>query len=110
MEERLMNLEPCAERAAGVAHTPPLDRQASWHQCLTECRRVEDNPSTECAERVKKKEENNPCLEPRSAVLQLLYHSRGQVSAGSTITREVAAGSTATSAAAIPAIPASTSY
>ena len=49
-------------------------------------------------------------LSSRSAVLQLLYHSRGQVSAGSTITRGVAAGSTATSAAAIPAIPASTSY
>ena len=49
-------------------------------------------------------------LSSRSAVLQLLYHSRGQVSAGSTITREVAAGSTATSAATIPAIPASTSY
>ena len=54
-----MVLEPCAARTASVAHNPPLDRQASWHQCLTECRRVEDNPATQCAKRVKKKEENN---------------------------------------------------
>ena len=33
--------EPCAARAAGVAHNPPLDRQASWHQCPTECQRVD---------------------------------------------------------------------
>ena len=54
-----MHFEPGAARTAGVAHNPPFDRQASWHQCLTECRRVEDNPATECAKRVKKKEENN---------------------------------------------------
>ena len=40
MEEILMNHEPCAARTAGVAHNPPLDKQASWHQCLTECQRV----------------------------------------------------------------------
>ena len=51
MEERLMNLEPCAARTAGVAHNPPLDRQASWHQCLTECRRVDYLVSMECAKR-----------------------------------------------------------
>ena len=44
-------LEPCAARAAGVAHNPPLDRQASWHQCLTECQRVDDRVSMECAKR-----------------------------------------------------------
>ena len=61
MEERLMNLEPCAARTAGVAHNPPLDRQASWHQCLTECQRVEDQVSTVCAKRVSKEkaEENS---------------------------------------------------
>ena len=36
MEKTLMILEPCAARAASVAHNPPLDRQASWHHCLTE--------------------------------------------------------------------------
>ena len=46
-----MILEPCAARAAGVAHNPPLDRQASWHQCLTECQRVDDRVSMECAKR-----------------------------------------------------------
>ena len=40
MEKILMNLEPRATRTAGVAHTPPLGRQTSWHQCLTECQRV----------------------------------------------------------------------
>ena len=34
-------LEPRAARTASVAHNPPLDRQASWHQCLTECQRVD---------------------------------------------------------------------
>ena len=34
-------LEPRAAWAAGVAHNPPLDRQASWHQCLPECQRVD---------------------------------------------------------------------
>ena len=51
--------EPCAARAAGVAHNPPLDKQASWHECLTECQRVEQLVSTECAQRFKKKEEHN---------------------------------------------------
>ena len=46
-----MILEPCAARAARVAHNPPLDRQASWHQCLTECQRVEQSVSTERAKR-----------------------------------------------------------
>ena len=40
MVEILMNLEPRAARTASVAHTPPLGRQTSWHQCLTECQRV----------------------------------------------------------------------
>ena len=40
MEKILMNIEPRATRTAGVAHTPPLGRQTSWHQCLTECQRV----------------------------------------------------------------------
>ena len=40
-KKRLIILEPCAARAAGVAHNPPLDRQASWHQCPTECQRVD---------------------------------------------------------------------
>ena len=48
-------LEPCAARTASVAHNPPLDKQASWHQCLTECQRVEQLVSTECAQRFKKK-------------------------------------------------------
>ena len=47
MEEILMNHEPRAARTAGVAHNPPLDKQASWHQCLTECQRVEQLVSTE---------------------------------------------------------------
>ena len=51
----LMNHEPCAARTASVAHNPPLDKQASWHQCLTECQRVEQLVSTECAQRFKKK-------------------------------------------------------
>ena len=55
MEKTLMLLEPCAARAASVAHNPPLERQASWHQCLTECQRVEQLVSTECAQRFKKK-------------------------------------------------------
>ena len=59
MEEILMNHEPRAARTAGVAHNPPLDKQASWHQCLTECQRVEQLVSTECAQRFKKKEEHN---------------------------------------------------
>ena len=54
MEEILMNHEPCAARTAGVAHNPPLDKQASWHECLTECQRVEQLVSTECAQRFKK--------------------------------------------------------
>ena len=49
---------PCAARAAGVAHNPPLERQASWHQCLTECQRVEQLVSTERAKRVKKEARN----------------------------------------------------
>ena len=57
-----MHLEPGAARTASVAHNPPFDRQASWHQCLTECRRVEDNPSTECAKRVKKKRREQSVL------------------------------------------------
>ena len=56
MEERLMNLEPCAARTAVVAHKPPLDRQASWHQCLTECQRVDVDGMREAHE---KTEENN---------------------------------------------------
>ena len=48
-----MVLEPCAARTASVAHHPPLDRQASWHQCLTECQRVEQLVSAECAQRMK---------------------------------------------------------
>ena len=60
-KKRLLIIEPCAARAAGVAHSPLLDRQASWHQCLTECRRVEGIFSAECAKRLKKKEEEkNP--------------------------------------------------
>ena len=57
-----MHLEPGAARTANVAHNPPFDRQASWHQCLTECRRVEGIFSAECAKRLKKKkeEEKNP--------------------------------------------------
>ena len=43
--------EPLAARTAGVAHNPPIDRQASWHQCLTECRRVDYLVSMECAKR-----------------------------------------------------------
>ena len=60
-EKRQMNLEPRAARAASVADNPPLDRQASWHQCLTECQRVEDQVSTVCAKRVSKEkaEENS---------------------------------------------------
>ena len=53
MEKTLMLLEPCAARAASVAHNPPLERQASWHQCLTECQRVEQLVSAECAQRMK---------------------------------------------------------
>ena len=53
-KKRLLVIEPCAARTAGVAHNPPLDRQASWHQCLTECQRVEQPVSTERAKRVKK--------------------------------------------------------
>ena len=73
MEERLMNLEPCAARTAGVAHNPPLDRQASWHQCLTECQRVEQLVSTGRAKRLKKEEEYEPCSsqEPRGYQLKL---------------------------------------
>ena len=37
----IIMLEPRAAWAAGVAHNPPLDRQASWHQCLPECQRVD---------------------------------------------------------------------
>ena len=54
-----MILEPCAARTASVAHNLPPDGQASWHQCLTECQRVEQLVSTECAQRFKKKEEHN---------------------------------------------------
>ena len=57
-KKRLMILEPCTARAASVAHNPPLDRQASWHQCLTECQRVEQLVSTERAKRVKKEARN----------------------------------------------------
>ena len=53
MEKRRMILEPCAARAASVPHNPPLERQASWHQCLTECQRVEQLVSAECAQRMK---------------------------------------------------------
>ena len=53
MEKRRMIIEPCAARAASVAHNPPLERQASWHQCLTECQRVEQLVSAECAQRMK---------------------------------------------------------
>ena len=58
MEKRLMILEPCAARAASVAHNPPLERQTSWHQCLTECQRVEQLVSAGRAKRLKKEEEN----------------------------------------------------
>ena len=51
MEEILMNHEPRAARTAGVAHNPPLDKQASWHQCLTECQRVDYLFAMECAKR-----------------------------------------------------------
>ena len=54
----LMNHEPCAARTASVAHNPPLDKQASWHQCLTECQRVEQLVSAGRAKRLKKEEEN----------------------------------------------------
>ena len=57
-EKRQMNLEPRAARAASVADNPPLDRQASWHQCLTECQRVEQLVSAGRAKRLKKEEEN----------------------------------------------------
>ena len=50
-KKRLMVIEPCAARTAGEAHNPPLDRQASWHQCLTECQRVDDVVAMECAKR-----------------------------------------------------------
>ena len=58
-----MILEPCAARAAGVAHNPPLDRQASWHQCPTECQRVEQLVSTDCGKRMKNKKisSREPC-------------------------------------------------
>ena len=39
-DNNVIMLEPRAAWAASVAHNPPLDRQASWHQCLTECQRV----------------------------------------------------------------------
>ena len=57
-EKRQMNLEPRAARAASVADNPPLDRQASWHQCLTECQRVGQLVSAGRAKRLKKEEEN----------------------------------------------------
>ena len=66
MEERLMNLEPCAARTAGVPHNPPLDRQASWHQCLTECQRVHDLVAMECAK---------PSPPPRSSHRNRSWHA-----------------------------------
>ena len=74
MEEILMNHEPCAARTAGVAHNPPLDKQASWHQCLTECQRVEQLVSTECAQRFKQKK-SIISLEPRLVSVAILSHS-----------------------------------
>ena len=79
----------------GITHEIPLEFRLVHRSSTTSLPRFYHSSTT---------------LSSRSAVLQLLYHWRGQVSAGSTITREVAVGSTATSAATIPAIPASTSY
>ena len=50
-----MILEPHRARAAGVAHNPPLDKQASWRQCLTECERVDYLVAMECAKRQARK-------------------------------------------------------
>ena len=46
-----------------MAHNPPLDRQASWHQCPTECQRVEQLVSTDCGKRMKSKKisTREPC-------------------------------------------------
>ena len=41
IKRKIIMLEPRAAWTAGVAHNPPLDRQANWHQCLTECQRVD---------------------------------------------------------------------
>ena len=41
IKREIIMLEPRAAWTAGVAHNPPLDRQASWHQCPTECQRVD---------------------------------------------------------------------
>ena len=59
LSRAILMLEPRAAWTAGVAHNPPLDRQASWHQCLTECQHVEPLVSTGRAQRLKKEEENN---------------------------------------------------
>ena len=63
-KKRLMIFEPCAARAAGVAHNPPLDRQASWHQCLTECQRVDDLVAMECAKREPSKKTKKRRISP----------------------------------------------
>ena len=73
-KKRLMILEPCAARNASVAHNPPLDRQASWHQCLTECQRVDDLVAMECAKRELKKTKKRrispePCHAARLSVV-----------------------------------------
>ena len=41
----------------------PIDRQASWHQCPTECQRVEQLVSTDCGKRMKSKKisTREPC-------------------------------------------------
>ena len=64
MEKILMNLEPRATRTASVAHTPPFDRQASWHQCLTECQRVDDLVAMECAKREPSKKTKKRRISP----------------------------------------------
>ena len=48
-------LEPRRASAAGVPHNPPLDKQASWRQCLTECQRVDYLVAMECAKRQARK-------------------------------------------------------
>ena len=41
IKREIIMLEPRAAWAASVAHNPPLDRHARWHQCPTECQRVD---------------------------------------------------------------------
>ena len=73
IKNKVIILEPRAVWTAGVAHNPPLDGQASWHQCLTECQRVEQLVSRGRAKRLKKEEEYEPCSsqEPKGYQLKL---------------------------------------